>query len=136
MLLICGDRKWQDEGIIRHLVEGTALKCKRQGEPLIIVEGEAKGADQIAGKVAEELGLQLEKFPALWNQFGRGAGPIRNKAMLEHLNKYADGGGTVLCFAFHHDLTASKGTKDMVRRARKSGIPTYVISGGADARRS
>ncbi|WP_240911383.1 hypothetical protein [Paludisphaera soli] len=32
-----------------------------------------------------------------------------------------------MCLAFQRDLAASKGTKDCVRRAIATGIPTYLV---------
>jgi hypothetical protein len=65
------------------------------------------------------MGLPVESFPADWEQYGRAAGPIRNQQMLEAKPDRV--------FAFHEDLEHSKGTGDMVRRARKAGVPVEVI---------
>jgi hypothetical protein len=65
--------------------------------------------------VAEELGIPVLSFPADWARFGRAAGPIRNQRML-------DEGKPTLVLAFHNNIVESKGTKDMVKRARKAGI--------------
>jgi len=81
----------------------------------IIVEGEAEGADLLARSVAEELGFHVEPYPANWTQYGRAAGPIRNKQML-------DEGQPHLVIYFHDDLAKSTGTRDMVKKAKERGI--------------
>ena len=87
----------------------------------VIIEGEAEGADLLAKSVAEELGLTVEPYPALWYVYGRGAGPVRNKQML-------DEGKPDLVLAFHDNIQGSRGTKDMVMQAAKRGIETIVIN--------
>lgn len=92
----------------------------QMGEPTII-HGAAKGADSIAGRLAEKnKDFEVEAFPADWKQYGKAAGPIRNKQMLDS--------GLDLVFAFHNDLSKSKGTKHMVEICRKAGIPVGVFS--------
>ena len=113
-VLICGDRNWRDYTAIKQYVSSLPPNT-------VIIEGDARGADQLAGLAAKEQGLPTEIYPAQWAIYGRAAGPIRNKQML-------DEGKPDLVVYFHLDLDSSKGTKDMVTRATKAGIP--VINGG------
>lgn len=112
-VLICGDRNWDDGEVIEIIVSGLSSDC-------IIVEGDARGADRLGGEAAEACGLDYDVFPANWNLHHRAAGPIRNQEMLNS--------GIDLAFAFHDNITESKGTKDMVKRLKKAGVRTYVIS--------
>tara|TARA_Y100000310_G_scaffold244963_1_gene249880 strand:+ start:4034 stop:4294 length:261 start_codon:yes stop_codon:yes gene_type:complete len=73
------------------------------------------GADQMARQVCTELGIKVERFPADWHLYGRAAGVLRNQQML-------DEGKPDLVLAFHDELESSKGTADMVRRAKKAGV--------------
>ena len=111
-LLICGDRNWTDEDLIRRKIIEFA--------PTVVIEGEARGADSIAAKVARELGIAVEGYPAKWELYGRGAGPIRNLEMLAK-------GKPDRVLAFHDNITESKGTKHMVALARKVGKPVTVV---------
>lgn len=115
-ILICGDRNWDDPKPIAWLIRGL----KFGPTDLVVIEGEARGADSLAGRSAERQGVTVEKYPALWDEHGRAAGPIRNQQMLTE-------GKPDIVFAFHDDLEASKGTADMVMRALKSGLPVYNI---------
>lgn len=77
----------------------------------------------MAHDVADDMGFPLDHnivMPANWDMHHRAAGPIRNQAMLEVLLKTPCDHRLVK--AFHDDLTNSRGTRDMVRRARKAGI--------------
>ena len=113
-MLICGDRNWQKRGIIRRILLQTKPSC--------VIQGEARGADTIAKQEAMNFGIPVMGFPAQWDYYGRKAGPIRNSWMLEF-------GMPDRVIAFHADIENSKGTKDMVTRAGKAGIPTSVITG-------
>ena len=110
-ILICGDRFWQDKATIHKVVDSLPPDT-------VVIHGAARGADCIAGDCAMERGLKVIMFPAKWLQYGKAAGVIRNQQMLDegHPNRVV---------FFHPNLSQSRGTKDMVERARKAGIPTY-----------
>jgi hypothetical protein len=115
-LLVCGDRDWAN-------AESIAAQI-RVMHPDVIIEGEARGADRIAHDIALEMGFikgkTLLSFPADWQKYHKAAGPIRNQQML-------DEGKPNRVIAFHSNITESKGTKDMVERARKAGIEVMVF---------
>lgn len=114
-ILVCGDRDWDDiEAIVRELSKFPAESST------VVIHGAQRGADTIAGVVAEELGMTVIAFPADWNLYGRFAGPIRNKQMLVE-------GQPDVVFAFHHDLTKSRGTKNMVKQASDANVPVKVF---------
>ena len=110
-LLVCGDRDWTDKEAIYNEIVFLA--------PDVIIEGGARGADSMARDIAILYDITLVSFPADWPKYGKAAGPIRNQQMLEL-------GKPDLVLAFHDDLDNSKGTKDMVNRARKSGVEVIV----------
>lgn len=115
-LLICGDRNWTD----RRPIYAVLRRC---GVGDVVIQGGAPGADSIAEQAAVALGLDNECYPAQWGRYGRGAGPIRNQQML-------DEGEPDEVYAFHDNVADSKGTADMVRRAKAAGVSTYVVSHG------
>jgi len=112
-VIVCGDRNWSD-----HKVMLRELKKLPAGA--IIVEGGCRGADLMAASIAKELGLIVEEHPAKWGQYGRSAGPIRNREMMD--------AGAELVLAFHKDFEHSRGTKDMITVARAKGVATYIYS--------
>ena len=48
---------------------------------LVLIEGEAPGADRLAKWWAEDRVVEVEAYPADWERYGKKAGPIRNKQM-------------------------------------------------------
>jgi hypothetical protein len=113
-LLVCGSRDWTLEAPIRARI--LALM------PTVVIEGEARGADSLARKVAQELGILVEPYPADWARHGRTAGPIRSQEMLVK-------GKPDLVLAFSSHLETSRGTLDMVNRAKRAGVPVEVVTG-------
>ena len=105
-VLVCGSRDWHDADTItaalRRLPRGTT-----------VIHGGARGADLLAGTIANSLGLQVVEFPADWKNFGRSAGYRRNIAMLDE--------NPDLVLAFW--LNGSTGTAHTVREAERRGIP-------------
>lgn len=82
---------------------------------IIILSGCASGADRLGERYATEHGYEIERYPANWIKFGRGAGPRRNKAMAE----VAD---YVICFW----NGKSRGTKSMIKFAKLFNKPLNI----------
>jgi YspA, cpYpsA-related SLOG family len=118
-VLICGDRNWTSEVKIRDALLALLAEADVARGEVIVVEGEARGADKIGAHVARTLGIEVEEYPANWDKFGRAAGPIRNQQMLDS--------GLDHAIACHSFLENSKGTADMVRRLDKAGIPVELV---------
>lgn len=109
IVLACGDRDWIDIDTIRR---GLSQFDRRS----TLLEGGALGADIIAAGVWLDMGgYCVINEPADWRRFKRAAGPMRNARMLTYRPDRV--------IAFHDDLATSTGTADMVRRARRQGIP-------------
>ncbi len=113
-VLICGDRNWTNRSTIRQYL--TELKSAGYTE---VIEGGARGADTIAREEATLLHFSINHFPAQWDKYGRAAGPIRNRVMLDQRPQ--------LVVAFHNDIDNSKGTADCIREAKRRCIVTVVI---------
>lgn len=133
VVLICGDRDWTDrarirgvlwrlratfpEAVIRHGANGydeAGAPSFTSGKPTV------RGADMIAHEEARALGLAVDPRPADWKAHGKAAGPIRNAAMLAAEPR------PFLVIAFHDNLFASKGTRDMVLKAESANTPWFV----------
>jgi len=117
-VLVCGDRHWTNKKAISLALQAL---YGLHPEGLHIIDGCAPGADTLAYQVRMEEGYSGERYPADWARYGRAAGPKRNQRML-------DEGTPDLVLAFHPNLALSKGTADMVRRAKAAGIPVEVFS--------
>ena len=113
VVLVCGSRTYADYDRIYDCLKSLAVSQ--------VLAGGCRGADTLAACAAQACGYPFREFPADWNKFGKAAGPIRNQKML-------DEGKPDLVVAFHENLENSKGTKDMVRRAIRQGIPVWLIN--------
>jgi hypothetical protein len=121
-VLVCGSRDWDDADIIWNTLHGV----QRTVDFMRVIEGAARGADSLGARWAKTHNVPLESYPADWDRYGKGAGHIRNKQMLD------EGKPTlVLAFKDGFDYTHSRGgTENMVALAKAKGVPTYVISHG------
>jgi len=118
-LLVCGSRYWTNQSLISM--------CIRFYNPEIVIHGNARGADSIAGEEAKKLGIEVKAFPANWDLYGRAAGAIRNQQMI-------DEGQPDFILAFHDFIEISKGTKDMLKLARRHNIPWELVESNEDCR--
>jgi SLOG family YspA-like protein len=125
-LLVCGSRDWTDADLLADVVDRLVAEHGRVG--VVLIEGGARGADRLAGELARARGWQLETYPADWQRHGRAAGLRRNARMLHE-------GRPERVLAFTDDLTSSRGTADMVRRARAAGLPVLVVGHQPQPRR-
>lgn len=114
-VLVCGSRGWSDREVIYR-------ELAKLPSDTTVIHGAARGADTIAGEVAEELGFAVVSCPAQWSQFGRAAGIVRNQQMLSEESPD-------LVLAFPRDLANSPGTKHMISIARKAGVEVRVFEG-------
>lgn len=112
-VLITGDRNWKDRQAIFRVLYGLP-------EDTIIINGDCCGADRLSTDVARELNFETHVYPADWDNLGKKAGPLRNRAMLHQ--EEPD-----LVLAFHSNIKESKGTKDMCRYAKGQGVPVILV---------
>jgi hypothetical protein len=114
-VLVTGDRNWIDSIYICDTLD-------KYGDITVVIEGDARGADRIAGAWAQTKGIPNIKIPAQWDYYGTRAGSLRNRWMLDLLNPE-------LVVAFHPDITQSKGTKAMVEYAKSKNTPVDLFDG-------
>lgn len=113
-VLVTGDREWDDGRLIDE-------RLKTYPHGTILIHGDAKGADRLAGALSAGLRLVEVKVPYI-SWLGKSGGHARNHKMLELLLGLQAQGYTVRVEAFHDDLRASKGTINMMRAAKKAGV--------------
>jgi len=119
-LLVCGSRTWTDHPRLWQVLD--RLVSEHSDGQVTVIEGDARGADRLAGQLAHQRGWRLERYPADWTRHGRAAGFRRNARMLQQ-------GRPDLVVAFTvGPLQQSRGTADMVRRARAAGVPVQIIT--------
>ncbi len=118
-LIVCGGRDFCDYEFFKARMDELIVQYSN----VQLVSGHARGADSLAEKYAAENGLRVKVFPAEWQKYGRAAGPIRNKAMLEYAME-----DTPVVAAFWDGK--SRGTGNMLKLAEKAGVECHVFSYG------
>ena len=137
VLMMTGDRNWR----------GTAAKAAMTKvldslkTPCVMIEGEARGADEMWRDLSLAYGYPVAGFPAQWDvtpttppdeikvradgkRYWRLAGFKRNEVMTEC--------APAQCIAFHDRLEDSAGTQDAARRAWLKGIPVTVVTSAGE----
>lgn len=81
-----------------------------------IVSGGAKGTDTLAERYAMEKNIATVIIRPDWNRYGKSAGPIRNRTIVEQSD-------VVIAFWDYN----SKGTKSTIDICRELGKQCYII---------
>jgi hypothetical protein len=79
-----------------------------------VVSGGAKGVDSLGERWAKENDVPVKKFVADWNKYGRSAGPLRNKEMVN----YAD---TLIAIVPY----TSPGTTNVIKQALDNNLRVF-----------
>jgi len=115
-IIIAGSRTFNDYDLLKTKIDKFTRKLKT----VVVLSGEANGADRLGEKWAKERGWQIERFPAEWEKHGRKAGIVRNLEMLESIGKKG-------CLIVFWD-GVSRGTAHIVEAAKTKGIKTKIVS--------
>lgn len=121
-LIVAGTRTFDDYALMREKLDRIILGLREDypGTPVVIISGNAKGADQLGIRYAMERNLSFRRFPAQWRQYGKAAGPMRNAQMLAHAKE-----GIPALVAFWDGK--SRGTDNMIQTARRGRVFVRVI---------
>lgn len=111
-LLVTGGRRNFDFHLFRDAIS------KLPQRPTVIIHGGAEGTDTHADIYGKLEGIFVVRIDALWKYHGYGAGLKRNQAMLDIMHPD-------YCLA----MPGGNGTKDMVQRCVKCGVPVYNAYG-------
>lgn len=112
-VIICGSREFNNYELLKKKCNIYLSNKIKLGKKIIIVSGCSRGADRLGERYAKEYGLEVMKFPANWDKYGKKAGYIRNQSMAEISNA---------CIAFLKSDAENIGTKMMVRIAREQKL--------------
>ena len=120
-IIVAGSRTFSDYPYLKSKIESYITKHK--DHRFVIVSGNANGADKLGERFAFENGIELRKFPAQWNLYGSQAGYLRNNQMI---NFAKESPGDAVLMAFWDGK--SKGTKQMIKSAKKAGIQVCIFT--------
>lgn len=115
-IIVCGGRHF----------ENYALLCKLLAENWgndieEIVSGHCEGADMLGEKWAKEHELSCKIFPAEWKRYGKKAGPMRNKQMVDYIDGFSK--KAVVAFTSPNSV----GTRNTIALAKRKGIPVIEV---------
>jgi len=118
-IAVIGSRKFKDKNLVEYII----LLNFKEGDTL--VSGGAKGVDSYAEEILEKMNkevaftgtLLFDKiiFKPNWNKYGKSAGFIRNKLIIDEADKV---------IAFWNGK--SKGTKHSINLALKANKPINI----------
>lgn len=105
---VIGSRDFNDYDLV--------IKILDEYEISLIVSGGARGADALAERYADDNFIETLIFPADWKKYGKRAGFIRNKDIVDNSD---------FVVAFWDGK--SRGTKSSIDLATKAGKICYII---------
>jgi hypothetical protein len=119
-VLVCGGREFDDVGLMISILD----RLHTEKFFTVLIHGNARGADSMADSWAWRRGVPREPYKVTqgeWDELGKKAGPLRNQRMLDECKP-----DLVVAFP------GGGGTKDMVKRAVKAGVPAHEVNRADD----
>lgn len=115
-VVVAGSRDLTDDRLVEEAVRLSGFTVTT------VISGAARGIDQMGERWAEGQGVPVERFPADWGRYGRSAGYVRNKAMVEAAAQAPEGGAVIAVWN-----GISRGTKHTIDIARQRGVPVFIL---------
>lgn len=115
-VLVCGGRDYDNRERVRRTLDAALEAAQSAGKVVVIIHGNARGADLLADQYAREKSLRVLSFPADWNLHGKRAGPIRNIKMLTESQPHV-----IIAFK------GGSGTAHMMKIGRDAGVPVHEV---------
>lgn len=115
-VIVCGGRHFADAKMLNDFLDHLHATYPIR----VVISGGQRGADKLGEAWARANGIEpiVEPVgPAEWLKYGKAAGPIRNQLMIDKHHPSH-------CVAF----PGNKGTRDMVKRAKKAGLTVIECS--------
>lgn len=109
IIAVIGSRDFSDYGLLESTLASLPGITR-------IVSGGAKGADSLVEIYARQHQIPLVVFKADWKQYGKGAGIVRNRQIIE---------AAEMVVAFWDGV--SKGTASTLALAKTKGIPIRTV---------
>ena len=116
-VIIAGGREFSDFDVLSNCLNAVLGKAYKTGDEVRIISGTARGADRMGEQFAVNSHLEVDRYPADWDRYGRSAGYKRNVQMAKaatHLVAFWDG--------------ESRGTKHMIDIAKELDLTIRVFN--------
>lgn len=111
---IIGSRGFTDYTKLKSTIESYIMKEKFIN--IKIISGGARGADKLGETFAKEFGIPTKVFKPDWDTYGKSAGFIRNKDIVNNSD---------IIFAFWDG--ESKGTKHSIELCKQLNKPIVLV---------
>jgi predicted Rossmann fold nucleotide-binding protein DprA/Smf involved in DNA uptake len=115
-VIVAGSRTFADYELLSRKLDHLLAGKLADGVKVVVVSGQAAGADALGERWALARGLTVERHPARWDAEGRGAGFRRNERMAAVSQALV---------AFWNGL--SQGTAHMIDTAAERGLAVRVV---------
>lgn len=109
-VMVTGSRVWEDAYAIYD--DLNVLRANHGPSNVTLIHGANGAADFMADGFGQVFGFNVERFPADWKTYGKGAGMRRNREMLD----------TRPDLVLAYPLGRSPGTRGAMAEASKRGI--------------
>ncbi|MFI4861814.1 MAG: DUF2493 domain-containing protein [Phycisphaerales bacterium JB063] len=106
--IIAGSRDITDFTLVSQVIDASKFDITG------VVCGEARGVDALGKRWANNRSIPVYSFPADWRQYGKAAGPMRNREMAAV--------ASALIVIRYPD---SRGSADMLRQAKHYGLRVH-----------
>lgn len=116
-ILVCGGRHFADYDLLEKTINDIVFESGCSD--IEIVSGHCVGADRLGELYAEKYNVPVKIFPAEWKKYGKHAGPIRNKQMVDYISGFEN--KAVVAFVSAN----TKGTRNTIALAGKANIRVY-----------
>lgn len=117
-VIIAGGRDFNDYQLLSATMDNL---LRNIAEEIVVVCGQARGADTLGEQYAKERGYKVDYYPAQWEKYGRSAGYLRNEQMAQNADALA---------AFWDGR--SRGTKHMIDLAKRYGLKVRIKKYGME----
>lgn len=82
-IIVAGSRTFADYQLLYHTLDDICnnILTNHPEYDIIIISGDASGADKLGEQYAVSHSYMCEFYPALWGEYGKSAGILRNIEM-------------------------------------------------------
>lgn len=109
-IVVAGGRDFNNTDLVEYAFKQIGI-----GPNDTVVHGACRGADLLCATIAKLYGAKTEAHPADWKRYGKSAGPVRNREMLQS--------GVDMLIAF----PGGRGTFNAVMTAKSLDVPIWDL---------
>lgn len=128
-VLVFGSRKWRDSAVMESYIAGLEFWTP-PSEKVVILHGDAQGADRLAADIALTCGYEVWPFRPEWPTKGSPTWAFAKAAHARNQRMIDEGQPDIAVgFKTYFDWSLSQGgSEDMAKRCKTAGVPCYIVS--------